>query len=415
MILISGLKRICDVCFYMTFASMLAWILGTEENLIVTLPIFVLTAFLSAFLAKYGVIKYIGLLPLILILLIITPSLLHMLIFIPIFLFLIWTMPNAFEEATKFEYHHIFKLFLIVFIATVLIFLLVVLVNSTASFNISQANIAFSHDVLLFAISFLIFAIIFMRLIRHDAAVLAQTIFKIMSSISVVALLFGAILLTSNAFIFLFRFIWVYGFGSILQGIAWLFTLPLRNITLTPLDISLASYCDDYDDCDEFYGHGGIFEDEVPTEYLTDFDRINWELVFFIMIIILIILTVILFKRLATKVESGVPIASGIKEERQLLNNGRRKKASLKQENNPIRAIYRKFLILLKKESLELDDHFTSFEVEKAAEQTFSSTKSSLLREAYIKVRYGEQAFTAADVNRVRELYKGIKKEIERK
>jgi len=122
-----------------------------------------------------------------------------------------------------------------------------------------------------------------------------------------------------------------------------------------------------------------------------------------------------LFKKLSKKVESVVPIASGIKEERLMLKNDRRRKAGLKRENNAIRAIYQKFLMLLKKENLEVDGHFTSFEVEMLAEKTFNSRKSGLLREAYIKVRYGGKTFTAEEVSRVRGLYKEIKKEIEQK
>ena len=66
MVITSGLKRVCDISFFMTFATLIAWLFGPggEPGLIITLPIFIGSSFLASFLAKWGIVRFLVIFPL---------------------------------------------------------------------------------------------------------------------------------------------------------------------------------------------------------------------------------------------------------------------------------------------------------------------------------------------------------------
>ena len=400
----NGLKRICDISFYMTFASFIGGGFGSD-SLILTLPIFVFVAFLSAFLAPRGWVRYTSLLPLFLIFVIIPLTIVNLVVVIPAIIFMICSLPPADEYVTSFEYSGVFKLFLVIF------------GGFLAIFAIIEAQIP--GDTLLFGTSFLFNSIIFMRMIRHDESVLKQTQFKIMNTVSIVGVVISAILISTEAFLTFvqnaIRFIWWHLIGPIFLLVISIFTAILAFIL-------------------RLLGLEGIFEPglyEVPElemEMILEEEELTLAhalYIFFIIIfatffiiivtILLVVLVRKLFKWLTQQSRPPYLGEDGIEEERFALDDDEKKKRRFRRRTeNQIREVYRKFLIFLKKKEVNIPQHFTSSDVNELVATKFKSEKSSELRDEYIQVRYGESDYTKEDIKRIKRLHKEIKEEIER-
>jgi len=398
MVFPSGLKRICDVSFYMTFASLIGYILG-GDNLISTLPFFVFTAFLSAFLAPRGRIKYVSIFPLLLVFVITPLTLINVAILTPIILFIILTLPTPDEEISLFNYDEVFKRFLMIFS---IVLLLSIILGGLQS------------GILLFAISFLLNSIIFMRLIRHDESILRQTSFTIRNAVSIIGVMIGAVLLSMEVFLTFIgqvaRFTIVNILGPILEFVLWvLFTILQFIFNIFGLNELLAQIIDGMDEMPDLVGEGGyeLFTD-VPDQGGTP---LIFSIVIAITAIVVIFLLIKVFKMLTSLKPSFANF--DVEEERFFLDDEGEKKKRSRRRGNQIREVYRRFLTLIVKQDVNIPLHFNSADVEGLVATNFKSRKSSDLRADYIQVRYGESEYTKDDVRRIRGLYKEVKREIE--
>ena len=394
----SGLKRICDISFYMTFASIVGSIFG-GDNLISTLPIFAFAAFLSAFLAPLGGIKYVSILPLLLVFVPTPLTIINVAILSPIILFIIWTLPTRDEKVSMFNYDEVFKRFLMIF-GTILVF----------SIFIGELQ----SGTLLFAISFLLNSIIFMRLIRHDESVLKQTEFTIRNAVSIIVVMIGAVLLSMDVFLTfvgrIIRFIFVNFFVPVLEITIWTFLTILQFIFETfGLNDIINRFLRIENEIPELLGA----EYQPITEGLEGSD---FPLIFiFIIVIAAIVLIYFIIKVFQTLTRLKSPFASyDVEEERFFLDDDEKKGRSRRRGENKVREVYRRFLTLIKKQETNVPLRFTSSDVDGLVATKFKSEKSSALRDEYIQVRYGESLYTKADIKRIKGLYKEVKGEIER-
>jgi len=380
----------------MTFASIVASIFG-GDNLISTLPIFAFVAFLSAYLANYGRIKYISITPLLLVFVITPLTMINAIVLIPIILFIIWTIPTANEEVSMFNYYDAFRSFLIVF-------------GSILLFTLFLGGLR--NDTLLFAISFLFNTIVFMRLIRHDESVLRQTRLKVMNAASIVGIMIGAILFSTEIFwTFIgraFNFIFVNLLAPVFRFLLRiLFTVLQFIFGIFRLDYLFARFYDGIQSRMEMPEL--LYEEELFEAR----EGANFPLALFIVIGIIIFtyITIKIFKIL-TKLRPAY-ISDEVEEERFFLDDDKKKRRFRRRRENQIREIYLRFLALIKKQEVKIPLHFTSSDVEGLVATKFNSERSSDLRAEYIRVRYGESDYTKDDVKRVKGLYKEVKSEIE--
>jgi len=394
----SGLKRICDVCFYMTFASLIG-----SGDLIFTLPFFAVVTFLSAFLAKYGVIKYISILPLFLMFFVIQPTVSNIAILIPIIIYLFWSMPKAGERVAQFNYIPVFRLFIKTFSVILGIFMLISLWFNTTEFE-------FPRDSLLFGFTFLLTSVIVLRLIRHDEAVSKQLRFKMINSLPLVGISIGTLLISRSFFVdfilSIIRFIWQILLFPIFLIIMWIaanivnFIFGFFNIgNLDPVALELPDFLE-------------AFADFVTAE--RDLSSLIGVLIG-IMIVLGIIMIRLIFKFLSDKIGSPIIRDDGIEEEHFTLEgaSGKRNRYFGNRKENQVRSIYRNFLALAKKNNIELPLHFTSDEIAGRMSYSISSENSKKLRDAYIQSRYGDVVYTKDDIKQIKQLYKSIKEEIE--
>ena len=402
----SGLKRICDISFYMTFASIVGGWFGASY-LIFTLPIFACVAFLSAFLVPYKRIKYISILPLFLLFVTTPLTIVNAVVLIPAILIMVVTLPKPGERVIEFNYGTVFYIFVTIFgIIALLATAMVTWVDATG----------LSGETWLFATIFLLSSMMFMRMARHDESVLKQTRFKMMNAASlfgVLSAIFGAVLLGTDAFLTsalrVIAFLWSYLIAPIINVIIWLFLVILTfifnmlGLNFEPGEVEMGQMPMMQNEIDEYYIEGG----QVP--------RLVIAIIIVIAIIAFVVLLKFLFKLLNKRTDSIFVGEDGVEEERFSLDGHEQKKRRMgRRHENQIRAVYRRFLANVKKKGIHVPQHLTSYDVEGLVATKYESEKSSYLRAEYIGVRYGDASYTEEDVRRIKGLYREIKVEMEK-
>jgi len=417
MIMTSALKRICDISFYMTFATAVAWILGGDatHGIALTLPIFILTAFLAAYLTKWGQVRYLAVLPLMTVFLVVPVYLVNVIVLLSAVMLMVYTLPRPNEQPSTFDYQRIFRIFMRIFLLFVVFFIFSVIIDMTTGPQPRTLRIMyFSLDILIFAISFLLNSVVFMRMIRHDVAVLKQTRFKVMNAIPLAVLTIGAIVASNQAFLrfffgllgSIFGILWFRGIAHVYYWFVLMLTWPLRNWEIEPL-VSEEDYT---------YLNGiGYYEGEHDRNIDQSFAAIEpGNLLIIIVGVFLIIGLIILFKMLIKPAREQDLSDVGLEEEWSFLDDEQKKRRRFQRRNeNQIRTIYAKFLKLLKRKEFIFPLSATSLELEQLVATKFNSKELADLRAAYIKVRYRESEYSQDDVAQVKEFYKKIKDELE--
>jgi len=419
MIMTSALKRICDISFYMTFATTVAWILGGDatHGIALTLPIFILTAFLAAYLAKWGHVRYLAVLPLMTVFLVVPLYLVNVVALLSAVILMIYTLPRLNEQPSTFDYQRIFRIFMRIFLLFAVFFIFFVIIDMTTGPQPRTLRVMyFSLDVLIFAISFLLNSVVFMRMIRHDVAILKQTRFKVMNAIPLAVLAIGAIVASNQAFLqFFFRLlggifsiVWFRGIAQVYYWFVLLLTWLFRDLELEPM-VPEEEYS---------YLNGRIeyYDGEHNREIDRAFTAIEpGNLLIILVGILLVIGLIILFKMLIKPAEEQSLSDEALEEEWSFLGNEEKKRRGfLRRNENQIRTIYAKFLKLLKRKKFIFPLSATSLELEQLVATKVNSKELSDLRAAYIKVRYKESEYSQEDVAQLKELYKKIKDELER-
>jgi len=156
-----GLKRLCDISFYMTFASIIVY-LSSGDHLILTLPVFILVAFLSSYFTLDGNLRYACAIPLFLTYLIVPLTVVNFLMVTPAIIYMIWAFPKPDEATKRFQYQGFLEIIFIVFIIFLVGKFFFVIYDPSLSSEIPI-------DTYAFAILFLLISIIFVRLIRYDS------------------------------------------------------------------------------------------------------------------------------------------------------------------------------------------------------------------------------------------------------
>jgi len=384
----------------MAFVSLIATFFGSY-NLITTLPVFAGVAFLAAFLTPRGQIKYVSIIPLLLIFLIVPLTLTNFIIFIPTFFYLAWSISKPEEDIIGFDYGPIFEKFLGIFIVILFLWFVVIYMVLTGP--------PFPTDALWFAAAFLMLTIIFMRMIRHDELIINQYRFRLINVIPVIGIILAIFLLTNRIFLEIVAFV-----GRILSylisGIVFILHLPFHYFTL--IYHLLSGYEED-----PWWMDSPIFRNIV------------------LIILIIFVLYVAgrhmkpkevdnplkkrwlmwMFKLFEDKDEilEDVYDEHDFKEEVIALEEDDEDQHAKRQRENQIREIYRDFLSFVKTKKVDTSQYLTSKEIENQIMTRFNAKTSRAFREEYIKVRYNGSEFAKDDVKRMKELYKNIKKEMD--
>ena len=406
MTLTSGLKRICDLSFYMTFATTVAWMVSSGEfvGFILTLPLFMVSAFWSSHLTAKEKSGYLGLLPLLISLFIIPLTIINIIVLIPAIVLMIYSLPKSSELNLRADYQPQFKLFLKLFLGMIGIMSLIIATSTNMLSASTGPNMTtFTSEVLVFALSFIVCSIVYMRMIRHEKAVQQQRRFQIINFIPVVAVALMAIVFGESRIFYFFTII-INGFLFLLsfpaRWFAYLISLPFRTLE-SPF----------WDRMRELVSHFGETEIIEEIENYQELYTPAENNIFFIIVGFLIITAMILICRRLIQNKTTI-IHNGLEEEYSRLDN--RKKALRSRNQNQIRLVYQKFLKLLQRKNMQILSSTTSLEIEQLVVKHANTTSAGKLRQAYINVRYGNREYSRQDVTRVKELYKQIKIELEK-
>lgn len=402
MIFLSGLKRLCDICFYLTFASFLGVAFG-GTNLLITLPIFGLVAFLAASLASKGKLRYAPLGLLVICFIIVPLNFMNVTVLIPPCLYLIYTLPKPNEDIGNYDYTGPFKLFLKIYLIMIPLFL---------AFGWRSL---LEDSALPFGLLFLLSTTIFLRMVRHEEQILNQHRVKLINLLAVIGLGVSSLILSSNPALNLV--------GILLGGLYFNLLLPILLVLFAGVVFLLGPvlnlFADQLDPIIARMGffmqgppnlmEGGGFEELMPEEaFTTSF----FVYAIYIAAALLVVLVVIkLFKKLAPD-NFAIEKRSGLTETRTAIQTGKKSpRIGRRTPNHQIREIYRKFLQKCHDEGITIKPFMTSLDIEHKAADYFQSPHTKKLRDMYIKVRYGEINCDKEDVKQIKALYKELNRE----
>ena len=395
------LKRICDITFYLTFASVVGNLLGSG-NLIGSLPFFAAAAIIG------GVVKspiqgtnLAGLVMLAMFLVVPLQGV-NLVLLLPAMVFMVMNLPKPDEAIDEVDYTPIFKNFVMALCA-----ILAVMGISSGS-----ASTPALQGAWLSAFTFLVTAIMFMRMVRHDESVLKQTRFKVINGLSLGLLFFVVLIASTPMFLSaagsLAVFILTRVLLPILGGILWLIGIVLNWIAEL-LNLNIAGEITWAENL-----WVGILGEGVEAEYENGVQRLNF-IPMLLGVILLLAMMFFIFKILAKKTAISLFQETDIQEERTSLDDDKnsRKGRHFKQENQ-LREVYRKLLRLLIRHGFPVTPDLNSRQVADLIADRFPDFEPEKLRHLYLPVRYGSQPPTKEELKEAQALYKTIKTQLKK-
>ena len=405
MIFTAAIKRICSICFYMTFASFFCVLFG-GTNLFVTLPVFMLVAFSSAWMAELGKIRYISLAFFLAVIFIMPLNPANIITIVPACGYMILTMPKPqkspkmYEGIDYVEYADVFKKFLSVFAVALPIAL------------ISRNFEALENGPISFAVSYMLLSVILLRTLRHDVSVINERRFKLFNIAYVAAVAVIGFLLSLDIVLRGFRAVINFIANNIVHPVLMFLTFIIYFVL--GLIFNIEEVVEEIDEDPEIVEIGdmlpGFQEGEEPGIVATIIMYILVAALILLALYLLVKLTRYLIKKLrdrkrpSTRMDSG-GIRTPLSFERIEVPNQQK---SRRAKQNQIREIYRKFLALCREREIDIKQFMTSQDVENAAAEHFNKPQSQELREMYIKVRYADADFSKEDVKKAKGLYNEI-------
>jgi len=384
-----GLQLLCDICFYMTFANILGGIFGATM-LWITLPIFVLSAFLVGLFVNTKLLKYFAVLVVALCFLVIPLNVANVtLISLPIIYMFGWLVVNKVQ--IEIEYAPVFKLYLILLVSSAFLVMF---------FDVGPLFIPF---MLPFVAVFIVGSITLMRLARHDVVVTGSNKLKVANMAYVALVMFVAIAATpqlvvtilSNLYFRVIGPIIIWPIMAIVSFFIYIFGFGYRFLDMFEQDFS-------------GFGRNGIVG--PSGEQQTDPTRATYIFLIIITALILafiIVCIVFVIKKVRDNDILKMDLNSGVYQSR---HNFSEKEYLKMLKNNKVRRIYRKFLVLCKKRGIYIERNTTSLDVERLSTEELEGFKSDEMRDIYLKVRYGEKGYSKENVNAIMKAYNEAKK-----
>jgi len=394
MILTSSLKRICDICLYLAFASFIGSFFGAG-SLLIALPILALTALLATSIK----IPYLAL-PLGLLAFWAVPSsLANWIILVPPLLYL-----GAGKALLSYE--NLIATFKIAMKATLLLIALILAV----SLGHDGMWSSFTAQILPFIMGFFWGYIYLLRIARHEGSYTLTNHFKVLNFLSLLGFVIVGLFVAIPR---LWGLLFIYLLQPIILGaiyvIIWVLSRIIPDFELdykpvvNELELPLC--------WDEERGAYTVCPIPVGDELAYSPPNPLFPLLVYLLtglsIIALLTYLVKKFKNRPQKEETSI----GVTETRISLNPPKSKLPKQKRLDNPIRETYRQFLKYCNKNKLDIKPHMTSQQVEATAHSKFQAPQSESLRALYLKTRYGEDAPKKEEMLRAKEYLKSIKKQ----
>jgi len=387
---LSGLKRLCDACFYFSFAGFIALLFG-GSSLLAALPFFAAAAFLSALLAGRGLLQFAPLALLAGAFLAVPLHPANAAALAPACFLMAHSAAKERKGPRRFEYGRVFKAF----------------------FGLALAQIAFAlffrqwpqveQSLFPFGVAFAALACLLLRMSRHDEQVARDGLFKAFNALSVAGAILVALVVGSRQFL---------GFVGAALGFVYQNTVvPLLMLLVYPLVLFGQWLIERLRRPEEegaeiewaFFEEEGLYEAYRTGRHAVEMETLANALGVLLgaLAVFLLIRLLIKFARDAEGASSGAAQARGVLP---------RKPRAQSRHRNRIRETYRKFLALCRRDGMKIPVHATSLDVERGAALMYGQDGSRELREIYAKARYGGGAGGKPDERRARELLRAVAK-----
>lgn len=394
------LKILCDLCFYSAFANFFSFLFGGQPAM-QALPLFAACAYMSAVLSQKGGLRLLPLAALPAYFLIVPFNLANAALFLPSAAYLVYMAAGGRGEGSISAQEGAGNIFL---------FFLKIYFPFTVLMLIMGMRAAVESASLPYAFVFLISSVVLMRMLRHDAAVLSQTRFRIMNTCQVFAVVLLGAFLGSKSFLSLCGLaLKTFYFRIIAPVLVFLFMGVMY--LLWPLFYLLGKLPESEHEMPEINMQLGVpFEEEMGVPRSAGGDILK-AFLYLAVIALAVYLVFMLFKKLSSygAQTAGPP---GAKERRYALDPGRKPVGQGIRIENQIRRVYRKFLGLCHKSGIEKLAYRTSADYERMMGARFASREEAArFRSLYIGARYGGKDALQQDTQEMKRIFASFKKE----
>ncbi|MCL2323663.1 MAG: hypothetical protein FWC47_16350 [Oscillospiraceae bacterium] len=404
--LVFTLKMLSDICFYFTFANFFSY-LFTGNNVLIAVPIMVISAFLSAILKSRGFIKYLPLVLMVSCFFVIPINLVNIIVLLPPIFYIAYNV----YKIKKFKYDFVYSDVFFLYLKIAGPFMLIILFYLYENFM--ENSLPYS---LPYVLIFLVSSVILMRMLKQDESVLKQVKFKILTILPVILTLGAGLIFASKTsfqvlkavFSFIYFNILIPVLMLIFTGVSYLGLLLyyfLKSISRGELELPM-----NVDNSAE--------EINSTQQYLNQNINYNgagfqvFKMVFMVIFIcFLIFFAYKLFKKFMMR-DRGYMVHDDVMEERiPIVKDEESFSKNKSRKLNQVRLIYKKFLLLCIKFGIPINKSFTSLDYEKLSKDKFKKDEViDGIRSIYLEVRYGEKEASREDVKKIKELFEDLKK-----
>ena len=261
---------------------------------------------------------------------------------------------------------------------------------------------------------FLVLSVMLLRMLRHDAATMAQTRFKVLNLSGIAAVCAAGWLLSSGWMLWFFRLVGTGVAQYILKpvfmlllyfasGIMWVVMAIFSGFEFDTdaLDLSeLAQNMDFGKDIRQLVEQDG---GEVLTE------GVWWDYFVIALAVVAMIAAAFIIFRLLSR-SGRREETNTFADEREIVEKKPEEQPELRGNREKVRSYYRKFLKLCGQKGFEVTEYQDSKEIEMGTIYLFGNPAQSELRDVYVRARYSSAEVSDFDVEVAKDCYKRLKK-----
>ena len=391
MSLVFTLKMLCDLCFYFSFANTVSAMLG-GRSATQTLPLFIVCAYLCAALRDKGRLRLAPLVLLPACFLLLPLRLPDFALILPAMAYLGVSVYRLRQLPDAFSYSETFFLFAKLYLPFLFIQLVMGMLARLEAVSLPYALI------------FFISAIVLMRMLRHGRETIEQSRFRVMSIVQVIGVVVLSALFGNMVFLGLC--------GSLLRMVYFDIIAPLLTVVLiafifilSPLFYLLGMIPRSTNEAIELDGQ---FTAEVLEDSMERLPSASYNAIKAILIVAAVVLGVylliLLFRKLSDYREQTIS-PPGLRESRYAVPVAARPPGRVSAAGDPVRDVYRKFLIHCRKIGIERLPYRTSADYGRLTESRFDSPEQAgEFRSLYLDVRYGGRKATREEARKMRDI-----------
>lgn len=399
-----SLNTMANSFLALSFITFIFMIFNIDGMLMLMIPFLMVTSLLTTYLSPLGTRKYLGFLPLPLLLFFVPIAPLYLMVVLLVLAVQVYSLNRGQTHMHPDVIKDMYKKFLIGLISLALIIALFNWINNPHD-DIAIGTL--SLDFMAYSMSYLVVGGLLLRLLRHDDAVREEKTFFLRSSIPLIGVLVSGFLFSrpaffsfvSNIIVFLWRAVVI----TIFQGFAWLITRPFVS--------SEVNFLINFQEAEPFEAGGGGF---ANTEYTEP----RYFIIEILIVLGLIGILILVVKAILSKKTTAKTQTTGMRENRTYLGElpkKDKKKSLLPQPDDEVRKLYQKMLVFLKKKEWQLDENVTSLDVSEKITVAVEEEVAQTMRHIYLPIRYGKKSGNSDEVALMKRAFLKIKGKIEEK